>query len=195
VISEWVREKTRRFLEPLAQLMGRAQISPNLLTMIGLLLNMGVAYLLARGQLRIGGSLLTIAGLCDALDGALARSKGRSSHFGAFLDSTLDRFSEAIIYLGLLIFCLGRGARLDSLLVYIAIVGSLIVSYTRARAEGLGIECKVGLLTRFERIVVLILGLLTQRLTIALWILAVLSLFTALQRIYHVWRVTKHTSQ
>lgn len=191
MISDWVRERTRRFLEPLAELIGRTGVPPNLLTSVGCLLHLGVAYALAVGHLRTGGFLLAIAGLFDALDGALARSTNRASRFGAFLDSTLDRFSEAIVYLGLLSFYLDRGAKLESLLVYIAIVGSLMVSYTRARAESLGIECKVGFLTRFERIIILILGLLTRRLTIALWVLAILAPFTALQRIYHVWRATR----
>jgi len=164
---------------------------PNLLTAMGFVLNVVVAYILAQGHMQAGGLLVIVAGLFDALDGALARSAGRTSRFGAFLDSTLDRLSEAAIYFGLLAFYTQRGARRESLLIYAAVIGSLMVSYARARAEGLGIECEVGLLTRFERVAILALGLLSQRMLIALWALAILTNFTALQRIYHVWRVTR----
>lgn len=191
MISKWVRKRTKKFLKPMVKLIGKTGMPPNFLTTVGCFLHLGVTYAIAVGRTKVGGLLLAVAGLFDALDGALARSEGRSSRFGAFLDSTLDRFSEAMVYLGFLIFYINQDTQLESFLVYAAIVGSLMVSYTRARAEGLGIECKVGLLTRFERIVVLILGLLTQRLLIALWVLAIFTHFTALQRIYHVWRVTK----
>ena len=117
----------------------------------------------------------------------MARLAGRKSRFGAFLDSTVDRLSEAVIYLGLLVHYTQHGGRQESFLIYATIVGSLMVSYARARAEGLGIECKRGILTRFERVVVLVVGLILNQMLIALWILAILSNFTALQRIYHVW--------
>jgi len=106
------------------------------------------------------------------------------------LDSTVDRLSEAVIYLGLLVHYTQHGGRQESLLIYATIVGSLMVSYARARAEGIGIECKRGILTRFERVVVLAVGLILDQMRIALWILAVLSNFTALQRMYYVWRDT-----
>lgn len=118
---------------------------------------------------------------------------GNVSAFGAFLDSTLDRFAEIALYLGLLY--LYRGTSLETLLIYLAITGSLMVSYTRARAEGLSVECKVGLFTRLERLAVLVLGLLLEQVLIALVILAVFSNLTALQRMWHVRSVTTKESE
>ena len=134
--------------------------------------------------------LVLVAGLFDALDGSLARTMGRSSRFGAFLDSTLDRFSEATVYLGLLIYYTRQGAREETVLIYATIVGSLMVSYARARAEGIGVECKVGLLTRLERVGLLVIGLVINQVRWTLWILAIFTNFTALQRMWHVWRST-----
>ena len=189
-LTDLARERMRWLLEPLARLIIRTGISPNLLTVMGFVFTGGVAYVLATGHLQIGGVLLVVAGTFDALDGVLARLAGRKSRFGAFLDSTMDRFSEAVIYLGLLVHYTQHGGRQESFLIYATIVGSLMVSYARARAEGLGIECKTGILTRFERAVVLVVGLILNQMLIALWIMAVLSNFTALQRIYLVWRAT-----
>ncbi len=191
MVSSLLKGWANRLLVPMAHLIARIGMPPNLLTAIGFALNVVAAYFIAQGHMRAGGLLVIAAGLFDALDGALARSSGKTSRFGAFLDSTLDRLSEAAIYLGLLVFYTQRGIRRESLLIYAAVIGSLMVSYTRARAEGLGIECTVGLFTRFERVAVLALGLLSQRMLIALWALAILTNFTALQRIYHVWRVTR----
>lgn len=129
--------------------------------------------------------------LFDAIDGALARLGERTSRFGAFLDSTLDRFSEAVIYLGLFIYFLGQDDTLALVLVFVTVVGSLMVSYTRARAEGIGVPLKAGLFTRFERIFLLVVGLLfNQLIIVALGLLALFSNLTALQRMYLVWRIT-----
>lgn len=187
MLTDLVRKSMRWLLEPLARFIDRTGVSPNLLTVIGFVLMVGVAYVLATGHLQIGGVLIVVAGTFDALDGALARLAGRKSRFGAFLDSTMDRFSEAVIFLGLLVHYTQQGGQQESLLIYATIVGSLMVSYARARAEGIGIECKKGILTRFERVAVLVIGLILNQMLIALWILAILSNFTALQRIYHVW--------
>jgi CDP-diacylglycerol--glycerol-3-phosphate 3-phosphatidyltransferase len=189
-LTDLVRKWMRWLLEPLARLINRTGISPNLLTVMGFVLTVGVAYVLATGHLQIGGMLLAVAGLFDALDGTLARLAGRRSRFGAFLDSTVDRFSEAVIFLGLLVHYTQHGGQRVSFLIYVTLVGSLMVSYARARAESIGIECKRGILTRFERAVVLVVGLVLNQMLIALWIMAVLSNFTALQRIYLVWRAT-----
>jgi CDP-diacylglycerol--glycerol-3-phosphate 3-phosphatidyltransferase len=188
--TDLARRWMRWLLEPLARLISRTGISPNLLTVIGFVFTVGVAYVLATGHLQIGGVLLAVAGAFDALDGTLARLVGRKSRFGAFLDSTVDRLSEAVIFLGLLVHYTQHGGQHESLLIYATIVGSLLVSYARARAEGLGIECKRGILTRFERAVVLVVGLILNQMLITLWAMAILSNFTALQRMYHVWRVT-----
>jgi len=193
-LTDWARKWGAGVLEPIAHLIARTGISPNVVTVTGLILNIGVAWVLAQGHMRLGGLLAALVGLLDALDGALARLTGQKSRFGAFLDSFVDRLCEAVLYLGLLIFYTRHGARQEIMLIYAAIVGSLLISYARARAEGLGLECKVGLLTRMERIAILSLALILNRMSIALWILAILTNFTALQRVYHVWRITRRDS-
>jgi CDP-diacylglycerol--glycerol-3-phosphate 3-phosphatidyltransferase len=189
-LTDLLRKRFGGTLDPIARLIGRTGVSPNVVTLVGAVLNLGVAYILAQGYMRIGGVLVPLVALFDALDGTLARLTERRSRFGAFLDSTMDRFSEAILYLGLLFFYTRLSAGREILLIYATIVGSLMVSYARARAEGLGLDCKVGLLTRLERVVILSIALILDQVTIALWILAILTNFTALQRMYHVWKAT-----
>jgi CDP-diacylglycerol--glycerol-3-phosphate 3-phosphatidyltransferase len=189
-LTDLARKWTVGILEPIASLIGRTGVSPNVVTLTGAVLNLGVAWVLSKGYMRIGGLLVPLVALFDALDGTLARLTAKRSRFGAFLDSTMDRFSEAILYLGLLIHFTRYGARQEIILIYATIVGSLMVSYARARAEGLGLDCKVGLLTRLERIIILTIALILDQMSIALWVLAILTNFTALQRMYHVWRAT-----
>jgi len=189
-LTDLFRKRFGGLVEPIARLIGRTGVSPNVITVMGVVLNLGVAWVLAQGHTRIGGVLVGLVALFDALDGTLARLTGKRSRFGAFLDSTMDRFSEAIVYLGLLVFYTQSGAVQEIVLIYVAIVGSVMVSYTRARAEGLGLQCKVGLLTRFERAAVLIISLVLDQVTIGLWVTAILANFTALQRMYHVWKTT-----
>jgi CDP-diacylglycerol--glycerol-3-phosphate 3-phosphatidyltransferase len=148
-------------------------------------------YVLAQGHLRAGGVLVLLAGLFDALDGAVARATGQTSTFGAFFDSVMDRYSEATVLFGLLLWYLRTGSQLEPALIYAVIVGSLMVSYARARAEGLGLECKTGLLTRLERVAILSIGLLALQVRITLWTMAILANLTALQRMAHVWRATR----
>jgi CDP-diacylglycerol--glycerol-3-phosphate 3-phosphatidyltransferase len=186
-----MRRWGRGILEPIARLVGYTGISPNGVTILGLLVTIGVAVLLAQGYLRLGGALLIMAALFDAIDGTLARLLNRSTRFGAFFDSTVDRFAEATLLLGILIYCQAQGFSVGIVLTYVAIVGSLMVSYTRARAEGVGISIKAGLFTRVERMGILILFLLLDQLLIALAILAVLTNFTALQRIWLTWQATR----
>jgi CDP-diacylglycerol--glycerol-3-phosphate 3-phosphatidyltransferase len=184
-----VRKYSRFFMEPLARYISLTGLSPNVATLIGFALTVGVTIILAQGHLLWGGLLLIVASLFDSLDGTLARVIGRATRFGAFLDSTIDRFSEAVIFLGLFIYLSGQNQRLELILIYITIVGSLMVSYARARAEGIGVQIKEGLVTRFERVFILIAGLILNQLTLALWVLAITSNFTAIQRMYLVWRV------
>jgi len=189
VLSERVRGMSRGLLAEVAGILARTGLTPNMLTWLGLVLNAVTAWVLFRGAFTAGGVLVLVAGLFDALDGSLARATGRVSAFGAFLDSTLDRLSEAVLYFGLLLFFAGQpGSQQEIALTYLAIIGSLMVSYARARAEGLGYECKVGLFTRFERVLVLSLGLLLAQVRVALWILVAGSFFTAFQRMWHVWK-------
>jgi CDP-diacylglycerol--glycerol-3-phosphate 3-phosphatidyltransferase len=189
--EKWLRRRSQLVLQPVAGILGRLGLTPNMLTMIGVGLNILVAVVLATGSLKLGGVLLLLSSSFDALDGTLARLTGQQSSFGAFFDSTLDRYSEAIVYGGLLYYFIEKNASPEPFLVYAAIIGSLMVSYSRARAEGIGTECKVGLLTRAERVLVLAVGLIFGLLTPALWVVAVLSNFTAMQRIVHVRGVTK----
>ena len=190
MLSDVVRKYSRVFLEPLARFISRTGLSPNVITVIGFLMMVGVAFVLARGYLIWGGLLIIAVALFDAIDGTLARLMGRTSRFGAFLDSTLDRFSEAVIYLGLFIYLIDQDQNMELVLIYATVVGSLMVSYARARAEGIGVPLKDGLFTRFERVFILVVGLLFNQLTLALWILAVFSNLTAIQRMYLVWRIT-----
>ena len=195
MLSEWLRAKAEGIRAPLGRALGRWGVSPNALTVAGYLLNVLVMYVLATGRLQLGGILVAAAGVFDALDGAVARATGRTSTFGAFFDSVTDRYSEATVLFGLFLWYQQAGARLETALIYIAVVGSLMVSYARARAEGLGLQCKTGLLTRLERVALLAIGLIAQQVQLALWATAVLSNVTALQRTYHVWRETRAMSQ
>ncbi len=191
MLSERLRRWTQGLREPIGRTLGRLGISPNTLTLLGYGLSLVCMYVLARGHLRVGGALVLLASLFDALDGAVARATGQTSTFGAFFDSVVDRYSEATVLFGLLLWYLGGSAQFESALIYAVIVGSLMVSYARARAEGLGLDCKTGLMTRLERVVVLSIGLMTLQVRITLSALAVLTNLTALQRMAHVWQLTR----
>jgi CDP-diacylglycerol--glycerol-3-phosphate 3-phosphatidyltransferase len=159
---------------------------------LGFFLTVAVAAVLATGRTQIAGILLIVTLGADAIDGTLARMTGTSSRFGAFLDSTLDRWAEVAIYGALVWYFMSSGQNNGVLLATAAMATSLMVSYTRARAEGIGIPLKEGLLTRLERLVILIAGLIIPALLIwALWIIAVLAGFTAIQRIYATWRMSQ----
>lgn len=188
MVGNLLRQWTEGLVASTARFIARTGVSPNALTFSGFLATLGVAYILALGHERLAGLLMIPVGLFDALDGAVARVMNKATRFGAFFDSTLDRFAEIALYLGLLY--LYRESTLKAVLIYLTITGSLMVSYTRARAEGLGLECKVGLFTRFERLAVLAVGLLLEQTLIALIILAIFSNLTALQRMWHVRRLT-----
>jgi len=187
MFSDLARQLSTRLLVGTARVLHRLGISPNLLTFVAFWIVASVSIVLALGELRLGGILLLLTAWLDAVDGTLARMTGQTSRFGAFLDSTLDRYAESIIYLGLLFHYLNHYSRTNIILIYLTIVGSLIISYARARAEAVNIPCKEGLLTRFERLAILVLGLIFLRVDWALWILAPLSNFTAIQRIVVVW--------
>lgn len=188
-VQSWARQVAQGAVSPLARL----GISPNTVTVIGFLLNIITAAVIVTVNLRIGGVLLFLSAIFDMLDGALARAANRQSRFGAFLDSLLDRYSEAAI-LGALLYVFATGHNVGAAaLVYIVAIGSLLISYARARAEGVGLEAKVGIAPRPERVIILGIGLLINQTTTvsALVILAVLTHVTALQRLYHVWKQTK----
>lgn len=189
MISELIGARIRTYTLVLGEFLARLGLTPNAITTIGLLLNLLVAIVIATGNLRAGGILLLIASGFDMLDGAVARASGSVTPYGGFLDSTLDRYSEAVVYGGLLVYLLGTDDyRVGALLVFAATAGSLLISYARARAEAAGYRASVGLLARPERVVVLAAGLLFGQVIPALWILAIGTHLTVLTRIVHVWR-------
>jgi CDP-diacylglycerol--glycerol-3-phosphate 3-phosphatidyltransferase len=185
-LTDYLRLWFKWFLDPLAGFFNRLGITPNMMTMVGLLGNTVGAYFLARGEMLTGGLFVLLMTPIDALDGTMARLRGESSDFGAFVDSVTDRYSELIIYGGLLYHFLKLGEPLGGLLVFGAAAGSVLVSYVKARAEALGYEARVGLLTRVERYLVLAPSLVFNQLFIGLTIIAVFANITALQRIWHV---------
>lgn len=192
MLGERLREWTQGIRSAIARVLGGWGITPNMLTLAGYLLHLPAMAALAAGHLRLGGALFITASAFDALDGSVAREMGQATPFGAFLDSVLDRCSEGTVLFGLLLHYLNGGARLEPALIYVAMLGSLLVSYTRARAEGIGIPCKEGLFTRFERVILLAGGLMLKLTLPVLWLLAIMTVFTALQRIAYVRRQTNH---
>lgn len=195
MISEMLGIRVRSTTLAVGRALARLGISANALTVAGLLLNLGVAVVIATGNPRIGGALLLIASAFDMLDGAVARATGNVSPFGGFLDSTLDRYSEAVVFGGVLVYLLGTGdAEVGAMLVFVSTVGALLISYARARAEAAGYKASVGLVARPERVVLLAFCLLIGQPLWALWILAVTTHWTALTRIVHVWRSSRRQS-
>jgi len=189
-VEQKARDISRPALEAVSRTLARWNISPDAVTYLGLLLTVGVAALAALGEIRWAGVAYIFAAVCDAVDGTLARVSGRGSRFGAFLDSTIDRFEESIVLLGLSIHYARVGGLVEIPLILVVAVGSLMVSYTRARAEAVGVACKVGFMTRPPRVAIMIVGMILDQVLVALIILAITSLFTAFHRMYHVWRVT-----
>ena len=192
-----VRKSGYRLTEPILRLLVRTNTTPTTLTWVGFSIALGAAVLIATGHLFIAGFLVLASGFFDMLDGALARRTSQVTRFGAVLDSILDRVSEAVLLLGILIFYLFLASQptVGILLVCLALIGSPLVSYVRARAEAIGLECQVGLFTRAERVIVLAIGLLLSHigyaLIIALAIIAAFSFITAGQRLDYVLKQTK----
>lgn len=218
-LKQRVRNLGRGLLDPVARVLARWGWHPNFLTTLGCLLSLASALAFFEGGFQMGAVLLLLGGVCDALDGPLARATGSSSRFGAFLDSTLDRFGEAVVLAGIAGFYLAHLVELAthpslviqeiqrdlepatwarvSLIAIASLIGSFLVSYTRARAEGLGLDCRVGWFERPERIVLVILAGLfgvSWAMPAALIVLGLLSFWTAGQRVYHVWKVTRDSA-
>ncbi len=191
MFTAWLRKVTHKIVVPIAAALARLGIPANTITILGSVLTMIVALLIALGHLRLGGVLLIGTASIDALDGAVARQMGRATKFGAFLDSVLDRVSESAVLLGLAWWYMGQPGQVEEILAYIAIVGSMLVSYARARGEGIGVDCEVGLFTRVERAILIIAALILGLTTPALWILAVGTMITAIHRIVHVYLKVK----
>ncbi len=181
----------RELIRPLARLLSAMRVHPDTLTHLGWTLAVVSAVLFGLGRVRTAGAVMLLAGLFDALDGAVARESNRMSDFGAFLDSTMDRFSELAIFVGILFFYASSGSPYETLLAGAAMTFSLLTSYTRSRAEGLGIRCEVGLLERAGRVVILSLFALAGFLTVGIALVAAGALVTTVQRILHVDRATR----
>ena len=162
---------------------------PNHFTILGLIASIIGAIFYAKHDIRIGGLFILVGGICDIIDGKVARKKGLSSKFGALFDSSLDRYAELFMFLGVAIYFVQKDYSITSILVFLALGGSMMVSYVRARAESLGYECKVGIMQRPERIVFVGISSLIHSwvLVFAIWMIAILANFTAIQRMYHVW--------
>ena len=180
--------KFGHFLDiPLSQIAKKIPLNPNSLTIIGFLITV-VAALVIPKSIRLGGILILIGGIFDALDGVVARTRGNATKFGAFLDSVLDRYSDAFLFLAIAWYLIERNSFTGSLLSLGTLVGAFLISYARARAEGLGESCQKGIMERPERIILLALAAITGWLIPILWIMIVLTHITVFQRIYHVWK-------
>lgn len=186
------RSAPGRVLDPIVAAIARTGITPNGITAIGFIVNAAAAVLAARGMLLAAGIVMLAGSGLDLVDGALARATGRATRFGAVFDAVLDRYSEAVVLLGLLVYELDRDRNVQVTLLFAALTGSVLVSYVRARAETMGMRPREGLFTRPERVVLTALAMIighwwSGAITGALWILAALTNVTALQRVYYVW--------
>ncbi|MEJ5312290.1 MAG: CDP-alcohol phosphatidyltransferase family protein [Anaerolineae bacterium] len=190
-LTDFLRIQAMVITHPIARILEKLGLHPNTVTLLGLLLNVGTGAVLASGRLVLGGVFVLLASAVDSLDGALARVSGAKSRFGAFLDSTLDRISEGALLFGLLAWLLHQGATTDVYLVFLILLGSVMVSYTRARAEGVGYTCKVGILTRLERVVVLGAGLIFGWVRPTLIVMAIFTWITVFQRVWYVYRESR----
>ena len=193
--TDFLRKLFKTFLDSIAAFLNRLGVRPNVITAAGLIGNLAAGALIASGHLFWGGLIALIVGPLDALDGVLARQRNEGGKYGAFVDSVTDRYSEMVLFGGLLVYFSKTGQWFDSLLIFCAAIGSFMVSYTRARAESLGFSAKIGLLTRAERYLVLIPGVILGYPRISLWIIAVFANFTALQRFFHVRRKTRESKK
>ena len=185
LIPQSVQDSFVKLLSPLIMLFSRWGLSPNSFTIAGVVITSFGAAAFVMGYLRLAGILILFGGFCDTIDGSLARTTGKASRFGALLDSTVDRYSEFIMYLGIIAYFINMEDFSTSVATYLALCGSFMVSYARVRAESLDFEAKLGIMQRPERSVLIGLGALTHitALKIAIWLVALLANFTALQRI------------
>lgn len=192
--------KFGHFLDPpLSPILKRIRIHPNIFTITGFIIT-AIAALVIPYDIKLGGLLILIGSLFDMLDGIAARVNNIATRFGAFLDSLLDRYSDAFLFLSVAWYLASKGEHTGAFLSLGTLVGAFLISYARARAEGLGEECRTGLMERPERIILLIFALLTGWFTPILWIMFVLTHVTVIQRAYHVWKtmrkkVNDHTQE
>jgi CDP-diacylglycerol--glycerol-3-phosphate 3-phosphatidyltransferase len=189
-LTDRMRVWFRGVLDPIGGFFNRVGLKPNTMTLLGLIGNTLGAYFLTQGKMTLGGLIILLMGPVDALDGTMARLRGEPGDFGAFVDSVTDRYSELIIFGGLFIYFILEDQWLAAVLSYLAAAGSVLVSYTRARAQSLGYDTKVGILTRMERYLVLAPTLVFNIPLVGVAIIALFANFTALQRIWDIRRQT-----
>ncbi len=193
LIPESLQNKFLRLLDPLVRALAKRKIHANSLTLAGFVITCMAAVALSKGSLRTGGLLILLGGLCDGIDGNLARSTGKTTRFGALLDSVIDRYSEFVMFLGIAAYFILLKNHLILIVTFMALCGSIMVSYTRARAESLGFESKAGMTQRAERIVFLGFGALIHPMVfkLSVWLVAILANVTALQRLRKAYRQSK----
>jgi CDP-diacylglycerol--glycerol-3-phosphate 3-phosphatidyltransferase len=188
MFSQYIGKICRAILDIIVKTVSALKIHPNYLTLIGFLTTILAAFHLAKGKFLDAGLIIIVAGIFDMLDGRVARITNNVTRFGAFFDSVLDRYSDIAIYLGLIVYYC-KGQRISYVILSgIAMMGSLMTSYTRARAESLIPLCKVGFMERPERLVLLIIGMLANRMAPVLWIIALFSNITVIHRIVFTWQ-------
>jgi CDP-diacylglycerol--glycerol-3-phosphate 3-phosphatidyltransferase len=185
-ITDFLRKKFQKILITVSSFLLKVGLTPNLITILGLLGNIGAALFISKGKFIIGGIIALAVGTFDAIDGTMARLSGEPSKFGCLLDSLIDRYSEMTLLLGILVYFSSINDNTGIILVYLALCGSFLVSYIRARAEGLGVEVRKGILTRVERLLILVICLLFRQPLMGVLIIALLGNFTALQRLWFV---------
>lgn len=191
MITHQIGRAGNRAVEAIVRAFAASRIHPNFLTFIGMAINAVAAYLFGYDYFPWAGVTVILAGIFDLTDGRVARFTGRVTPFGGFFDSVMDRYSDLILLIGLLVYY-GRVNRFGYVtLVAVAMIGSVMVSYTRARAENLLPTCKVGFLERPERVVLIIIGALADRMEPVLWVIAVLSNLTVIHRVVHTWQETR----
>jgi len=190
-LEKVLRKTFKGLLDGVASFFLKIGLTPNAVTLLGLAGSIGAAVLIALGMPLWGGIVLLLMAPLDAVDGAMARLSGKSSKFGAFLDSVIDRYSELFIYAAILYMFFEQGNFLGVMVCFAAASGAVLVSYTRARAEALGFDAKIGVMTRVERSIVMIVGLLFGIIMISLVIIAVLAHLTAMMRMVTVWKQAK----
>ena len=190
IIPEKLQNIFLKILSPLVHLLTKWGVSPNSISIAGLVITVLAALAFTAGYIRLGGVLILLGGLCDTFDGVIARSAGKATRYGAFFDSVIDRYSELIMFFGIAAHFVLIEDYLTSIVIFLAMCGSIMVSYSRARAESLGFTAKIRIMQRAERIVLLGFGALIHitALKIAIWLVAILANLTALQRIRHVSR-------
>jgi CDP-diacylglycerol--glycerol-3-phosphate 3-phosphatidyltransferase len=191
-LTDRLRGWTAVFIDPIVTFLAKIKVAPDFLTILGMLSHGLFAYLIIEGEMRWAGIAVALLSPLDALDGSLARKLNKTqSKFGAFFDSTLDRFAEIILYAGYIIYFANEENSWMVAAAYLALTGSLMVSYTRSRAEALGLSCKVGLFSRVERYFIIVISLVLNLPEIGIIILAAGTYLTAFQRMYHVWKQTR----